>query len=63
MDELRMLSKERIALDAMGRVRRKETTIVAVAKLMGLSVRQAQGAWKRFRSEGERAWTHKLRAA
>ena len=54
MGELRMSGKERIALDAMGRVKRKELTVVAAAELMGLSVRQARRVWKRFRAEGDR---------
>ncbi len=56
-----MSVKERIGLDAMGRVRRKELTVVAAAELMGLSVRQARRLWKRFKAEGDRGLVHKLR--
>lgn len=56
-----MSSKERIALDAMGRVKRKELTVVTAAELMGLSVRQARRVWKRFKAEGDRGLVHKLR--
>src|SRR5690348_11498268 len=61
MGELRMSSKERIALDAMARVKRKELTVVAAAELMALSVRQARRVWKRFRAEGEKGLVHRLR--
>jgi len=56
-----MSVKERIALDALGRVRRKELTVVAAADLMGLSLRQARRLWKRFVAEGDRGLVHKLR--
>ena len=56
-----MSDKERLALDAMGRVKRKELTVVAAAELMGLSVRQARRLWKRFKAEGDRGLVHKLR--
>jgi len=56
-----MSGKERIALDAMGRVKRKELTVAAAAGLMGLSVRQARRVWKRFRAEGDKGLVHKLR--
>jgi hypothetical protein len=61
MGELRMSVKERVALDAMGRVKRGELTVVAAAELMGLSVRQARRVWKRFNSDGDRGLVHKLR--
>ena len=56
-----MSSKERIALDAMGRVKRKELSVVAAAELMGLSVRQARRVWKRFKAQGDQGLVHKLR--
>jgi transposase len=61
MGELRMSVKERIGLDAMGRIKRKELTVVAAAELMGLSLRQARRLWKRFRGEGDRGLVHRLR--
>jgi hypothetical protein len=61
MGELRMSNKERVTLDAMSRVKRKELTVVAVAGLMGLSVRQARRVWKRFPAEGDEGLVHKLR--
>jgi hypothetical protein len=61
MDELRMSGKERVRLDALGRVKRGELTVVAAAELMGLSLRQARRAWKRFESAGAAGLVHKLR--
>jgi hypothetical protein len=45
----------------MGRVKRKELTVVAAAELMGLSVRQARRLWKRFRAQGDGGLVHQLR--
>ena len=56
-----MSSKERVRLDALGRVKRKELTVVAAAELMGLSVRQARRVWKRFACEGDAGLMHQLR--
>ena len=43
-----MSNKERVALDAMARVKRKELTVVEAAGLMGLSLRQARRVSQRF---------------
>jgi len=56
-----MSSKDRIALDAMARVKRGEMTVVAAAGLMGLSLRQARRVWKRFKAEGDGGLLHRLR--
>jgi hypothetical protein len=61
MGELRMSGKERIVLDAMGRLNRKELTVVAVSELMGLSLRQARRLWKRYKAEGDCGLVHRLR--
>jgi len=61
MGELRMSSRERIGLDAMGRVKRGELTVVSAAELMGLSVRQGRRVWKRFKLEGDAGLVHRLR--
>jgi hypothetical protein len=61
MGELRMSSKERVALDALGRVKRRELTVVAAAELMGLSVRQTRRIWKRFQDQADRGLVHQLR--
>ena len=56
-----MSVKERVRLDAVGRVNRGELTVVAAAELMGLSLRQARRVWKRFKAEGDGGLVHKLR--
>jgi DNA-binding IscR family transcriptional regulator len=61
MDELRMSSKERIRLEALGRVKRKELTLVDAAELMGVSLRQARRIGKRFASAGDAGLVHQLR--
>jgi transposase len=61
MDELRMSVAERIRLDALGRVKRGEVTVVEAAELMGISLRQARRVWLRFRSEGDAGLPHRLR--
>src|SRR6202011_2107431 len=61
MGELRMSLKERIRLEALGRVRRGEVTVVQAAELMGLSLRQARRMWKRFKADGDGGLVHRLR--
>src|SRR5882724_1655350 len=61
MGELRMSVKERVRLEALGRVRRGELKMAGAAELMGLSVRQARRAWKRFKSDGDSGLVHRLR--
>src|SRR4051794_19308731 len=61
MGELRMSVKERIRLEVLGRVGRKELTLVEGAELMGLSVRQSRRAYKRFKAEGDCGLVHRLR--
>jgi hypothetical protein len=56
-----MSVKERIRLEALGRVKRGELTVVSAAELMSLSVRQARRAWKRFKSDGDSGLVHRLR--
>ena len=56
-----MSLKERVRLEALGRVKRGELTVVEAAELMGLSVRQARRVWKRLRAEGDAGLVHKLR--
>jgi transposase len=52
---------DRIRLDALGRVKRGELTVIESAELMGVSLRQARRIWKRFKQEGDRGLLHKLR--
>jgi hypothetical protein len=61
MDELRMSGKERVRLEAMGRVTRGELTVVESAELMGLSLRQARRVCKRFKASGDAGLVHRLR--
>jgi transposase-like protein len=61
MDELRMSTKERIFLDALKRVKRKEITVVKASELMNVSLRQARRIWKRFSSDGDVGLVHRLR--
>jgi hypothetical protein len=61
MDELRMSVNERVRLEALGRVKRQELTVVAAAELMGLSLRQARRVWKRFKACGDAGLMHALR--
>jgi len=61
MEELRMSVKERIRLEALNRVKRKEVSVVEAAGLCGLSVRQARRVWKRFESQGDAGLVHGLR--
>jgi hypothetical protein len=52
---------ERIRLEALGRVKRGELTVVESAELMGVSLRQARRIWKRFKAQGDKGLVHKLR--
>jgi hypothetical protein len=56
-----MSRKERIRLDALRRVKRKELKIPEAAELMELSVRQARRVWKRFVREADAGVVHQLR--
>ncbi len=56
-----MSSKERVRLEALGRVNRSELTVAAAAELMGLSLRQARRVWRRFKSAGDAGLVHRHR--
>lgn len=56
-----MSRNERIRLDTLGRVKRGELTVVAAAAVMGLSLRQARRAWKRYKELGDAGLVHRLR--
>ena len=47
--------------DVLGRVKRKELTVLAAAELMGLSERQARRVWKRYCEAGDAGLVHGLR--
>jgi hypothetical protein len=61
METLFMSSKERMRLDAMSRVKRRELSVVEAAELMSVSVRQARRLWKRFKACGDGGLLHRLR--
>jgi transposase len=61
MGDLRMSLKERIRLDAVSRIARKELTVLAAAEHAGLSVRQMRRCWKRYQAEGDAGLVHRLR--
>ncbi len=56
-----MSAIERVRLEAFGRVKRGELTVVAAAGLAGLSERQARRVWKRFNELGDADLVHRLR--
>ena len=56
-----MSLKERIRLDALGRVKRGELKVRAAAELIGLSERQTRRLWRRFRENGAAGLVHRLR--
>jgi transposase len=61
MGELRMSSKERIRLETLNRVKRREMSVVQAAELMEVSLRQARRLWKRFKRDGDVGLVHRLR--
>ncbi len=56
-----MSLKERIRLEALGRVKRKEITIVRAAELAGTSLRQMRRLWKRYARDGDAGVVHRSR--
>ena len=56
-----MSARERVRLEAFGRVKRGELTVGVAAELAGLSLRQARRVWKRFKEFGDRGLVHRLR--
>ena len=56
-----MSAKDRIRLDALGRVKRGEISVVAAAELMEVSLRQGRRLWKRFVLHGDAGLIHQLR--
>jgi transposase len=61
METLFMSAKERMRLDALSRVKRRELSVVEAAALMSVSLRQARRLWKRFKSGGDAGLLHRLR--
>jgi transposase len=56
-----MSGKERVRMELLGRVKRKEMTVARAAGLAGLSVRQMRRLWKRYRRRGAAGLVHGLR--
>lgn len=61
MSELRLSRKERVRLELLARVKRREITVVRAAELAGVSVRQMRRLWKRFGKKGDAGVVHRLR--
>ena len=56
-----MSGKERHRLELMGRIKRKEITLVKAADLMEIGYRQAKRIWKCFGETGDKSLIHGLR--
>src|SRR3972149_4133549 len=60
-DELVMSGTERERLVAMRLVAEGREELVAVARRLGMSYRQAKRVWRRYREEGARGVVHRSR--
>ncbi len=58
---LQMSWKEREMLVALERVKRGEMKLVEAAAVLGISYRQCTRRWRRYREEGAKGLTHRLR--
>jgi hypothetical protein len=56
MEHLTMSSKERVRLEALSQVKRRELTVLEAAEWMAVSLRQARRLWKRFKDRGDGGW-------
>lgn len=56
-----MSRKERMRLEAFGRVKAGDLTLVAAGELLALSYRQTKRAWSRYQSQGDAGLVHRLR--
>jgi transposase len=61
MGTLKMSSRERLHLELVGRVERKDLTVVKAAELAGISLRQMRRICKRHRAEGDGGLVHRSR--
>jgi transposase len=61
METILMSQGERYRLEAFGRVRRGEITLVKASELLGLSYRQAKRCFARYQEEGDKGLVHRLR--
>src|SRR3954471_18942743 len=58
MGTLELSRKERSRLEVFARVRDGEVSVAKAAGLLGLSLRQARRAWKRYREAGDAGLGH-----
>ncbi len=56
-----MSVKERDVLEVLGRVKRRELSVVAAAAMLGRSLRQMRRTWKRFKVDGAAGLVHRGR--
>ena len=61
METISMSRKERKRLEAFGRVKAGDLTLVAAGELLALSYRQTKRAWSRYCSQGDAGLVHGLR--
>jgi hypothetical protein len=61
METISMSRKERKRLEAFGRVKAGDLTLVAAGKLLALSYRQTKRAWARYQRQGDAGLVHRLR--
>lgn len=61
METMMMSRKERRRLEALGRVKSGDLSLVKAAELLGLGYRQAKRAWARFQELGDAGLRHRLR--
>ena len=61
MGTLALSRKERSRLEVFARVRDGAVSVARAAGLLGMSVRQARRAWKRYRAQGDAGLMHGLR--
>jgi hypothetical protein len=61
METVSMSRKERKRLEAFGRVKAGDLTLVAAGELLGLSYRQTKRSWSRYQSQGDAGLVHGLR--
>jgi hypothetical protein len=61
METILMSRKERKRLEAFGRVKAGDLTLVAAGGLLRLSYRQTKRAWARYQSQGDGGLVHRLR--
>ena len=61
METISMSRKERRRLEAFGRVKMGDLSLVAAGELLGLSYRQTKRAWSRYKNQGDAGLVHCLR--